>query len=262
MNAGRMRLVLAAMFMCSLAGGCGNYDINEVNAFLLEPRAKVSGVEYEVMPPDVIKIGSMGMPEVNDVTTMIRPDGMINLPLVGELDVAGKTPAEIEGMILQASKPYYEKGDATVQVVGYNSKRFYVFGQVARQGPMAWNGANTLLDALAMAQPTTLAWPERITLIRGDSPQAGGVAATEPSRKYLASGVRPESPDRPRRKMMLNLNAMIKSGDMSNNVLLMPNDVINVPPNPLAAIGLALQQLLFPIRPAMEAAAVPTAVVY
>ena len=62
--------------------------------------------------------------------------------------------------------------------------------------------------------------------------------------------------------MRVNLMAMIKKGDMSKNVYLQPDDVIYVPANPLAAVGLALQQLLLPIRPAAETISVPTSAVY
>ena len=50
---------------------------------------------------------------------------------------------------------------------------------------------------------------------------------------------------------------MVKKGDLSQNVLLKPNDIVYVPPNPLAAIGLAIQQVLFPIRPATETITTP-----
>ena len=62
--------------------------------------------------------------------------------------------------------------------------------------------------------------------------------------------------------MRVNLMAMIKKGDMSKNVYLQPDDVIYVPANPLAAIGLAIQQLLLPIRPAAETISVPTSAAY
>jgi len=256
MNAGKWRFVLAATLACCLVGGC--YNSQEVNAFLLKPRAEVSGVEYRVLPPDIIRLTSLRMPEVDGTQSQIRPDGKINLPLIGELEAAGKTPREIEEMIIQASRAYYEQGDATVNVVAYRSRKFYVFGQVARPGPMPWTGRDTLLDALAASHPTMLAWPERIILVRGDQPQEGGVASTQPAGHYGITGVRPESKDNPRRTMTFNLMAMIESGDMSNNVLLLPNDVIYVQPNPLARVGLALQQLLFPVRPALETVEVST----
>ena len=47
------------------------------------------------------------------------------------------------------------------------------------------------------------------------------------------------------------------SGDMTNNFLLMPNDVIYVQANPLAKMGLGVQTLLLPIRPAAETVRAP-----
>jgi len=49
----------------------------------------------------------------------------------------------------------------------------------------------------------------------------------------------------------------VQTGDLSNNILLKPNDVIYVRPHPLAAIGLAVQSLLFPIRPVAETIVTP-----
>ena len=50
---------------------------------------------------------------------------------------------------------------------------------------------------------------------------------------------------------------MVESGDMSNNILLQPGDVIYVQPSPLAKVGLMIQNLLLPIRPAAEAVSAP-----
>jgi len=172
MNKGTTLLALAAVCL-GAAAGC--YNPKHVNAFLHEPRAAVVGVEYHVMPPDVIMIASRYVKEIDQQTQQIRPDGKINLPLVGEVFVAGKTPAEIEQALTEASKEYYEQVDATVMIQGYNSQKFYVFGQVGQPGPMPWTGRDTLLDALAKAQPTPLAWPERIIVVRGDDPQEAGM---------------------------------------------------------------------------------------
>jgi len=246
---------------CGLLAGmllAGCYDPKQVNAFLLKPRAPVSGTEYRVLPPDVISISSRTVPEINRVSQQVRPDGKVNLPLLGEIVVAGRTPKEIEANVMAAASDYYEEADATVTVVGYNSQRFYVFGQVSGPGPKPWTGRDTLLDALAKAQPTTLAWPQRIAVVRAPGPQEGGREIKTGSLKYRATGRRRKDKDNPPKKMLFNLNAMIKSGDLSNNILLKPNDVIYVQANPLAKVGLAIQNLLFPVRPAVEAAATPT----
>ncbi len=253
---GTTLLALASVCL-SAAAGC--YDAKQVNAFLHEPRTAVVGVEYRVMPPDVIMISSRYIMEIDQLTQQIRPDGKVNLPLVGEVFVAGKTPAEIEHVLTEAAKDYYEQVDATVVVQGYNSQKFYVFGQVSRPGPMPWTGRDTLLDALAKAQPTRLAWPERITVVRGDDPQEGGYATTQPSRKYKRKGIHPERPDSPRNRLTVNLRAMIEKGDMANNILLRPNDIIYVQANPLAKVGLWFQNLLFPVSPAIQTITAPSA---
>ena len=140
--------VLTGATACCVLTGC--YDPNEIKDFLLKPRAPVSGTEYRVLPPDVITITSRQVPEIASVTQRIRPDGKINLPLLGEVYVANMTPREIEETLKKKASKYYEQVDATVTVSAYLSQAFYVFGQVNRQGPQPWTGRDTLLDALAL----------------------------------------------------------------------------------------------------------------
>lgn len=159
----------------------------------------------------------------------------------------------------EAAKEFYEKTDATVQVVGYNSQKYYIFGQVSGAGPVAWTGRDTLLDALARSQPNNLAWNERIMVVRGSRPQQGGYyqEASNPIGKYRLTGVHKAPKDNEPETMMINLIAMIEHGDLANNILLMPNDIIYVQATPLAKIGLTLQRLLFPVNPAIQAAGIP-----
>jgi polysaccharide export outer membrane protein len=241
-----------------LTGGCYTYDATEVSAFLRKPRPMVSGVEYRVLPPDTIQITSRRVPEIASVSQRIRPDGKVNLPLLGEILVAGMTPKEIEKAITDAALTYYEEADATVSVGSYESQKYYIYGQVSGGGPVPWTGHDTLLDALCKSPPTFLAWPERIIVVRGGEPQEGG-PTTQPAQtgKYKRTGVRPEDPNSPRHKMTINLMAMVRDGDLSNNILLMPNDVIYVQPNPFAEVGLKLQAILYPVQPVLEAVRVP-----
>lgn len=255
--------VIALVALGTCVGGC--YNPNEVEAFLQKPHpAPVSALEYRVYPPDALTITSRHVTEIANLTPqVVRPDGRINLPLLGEIFVAGKTPAEIQGEILEKAKAYYNEVDATVTVTAYNSQKFYVFGQVGIAGPVPWTGHDTLLEALAKAQPTYLAWPERIIVVRGDEPQVGGSTtrmSKEERKDFKSSGIRPPKVDAPRHTMTINMMAMIKYGDYSNNVYLRPNDVVYVQPNPFAEIGLALQSILFPVRPVLEAVRVPATV--
>jgi len=250
-----------ALWMFCLLLGClmvtGCYQASELEAFLQTPRRPVSGLEYRIYPPDTISISSIKVAEINRISQQVRPDGKINLPLLGEIYVAGRTANEVEKALVKAARKYYEEADATVVITRYNSHKFYVFGQVGRGGPMLWTGRNTLLDALAQAQPTFLAWRERIILVRGSPPQVGGDDEWKSSATYARTGIHPEKKGQPRKTMLFNMMAMTEEGDFTNNLLLQPNDVIYVQPTPLARIGLTLQKILFPFQPALQAARTP-----
>ena len=286
-------MLLAAMVtMALLTVGCGN---EKLKTFLKQPRSPISGTPYaetyHVLPPDVIGVYSVRVPEINNMRQMVRPDGMINLPLIGEIRAGDLTPKEIQTKIEEACKKYYTEVDATVQVEQFNSQKVYVFGQVARPGPQPWNGANTLLDVLAQSTPTPFAWPERIKVVRGARPTRGGVlkpkdaeqlaklaesaeapgvakpktvaeeTALKPGEKPAPTGEQPkkkdESPaDTDQTKpvvLVVNMHRMVERGDFSKNVLLQPDDVVYVPANPLAWVGVVLQQVLFPYTQSLDA---------
>lgn len=252
-SAGAITLLTAAVIVAA-AGGCSQKanDLDQLNAFLQKHRSPVSGIEYRVLPPDVIAISSRYVREINNIRQQVRPDGKINLPLVGEVFVAGRTPKQIAMSIATLVRDYYNRVDVTVTVVEYKSQKIYVFGQVLRPGPQPWTGADTLLDLLATVQPTLLAWPEKIKVVRAKPPSRGGYMPeiSEDDQGEETSKFKAE-------ELTVNLFAMIKTGDMSRNIMLRPDDVVYVPPNPFAGVGLAIQQLLFPIRPVVDVARAP-----
>jgi len=253
-------MVLAAGVVCLALGGC--YDPQAVNEFLKTSPSPVSADSYQILPPDAIAITSRQVPEINGLTQTVRPDGKINLPLIGEVTVAGKTPREVEMILMEAAREYYEQTDATVTIAAYNSKKYYVFGQVATPGPQPYTGHDTLLDAFAKVQPTYLAWFQRVIIVRGSRPQIGGYAlSVQPSEEDMTHfrrwGEWRETPEHPRETMIVNMWAMVKHGDFSHNILLQPDDVIYVQAHPFAKVGLLLQAILFPVQPVLEAARVP-----
>ena len=65
-----------------------------------------------------------------------------------------------------------------------------------------------------------------------------------------------------RHTMKVNMMHMIEKGDLSQNVLLKPGDVVYVPPNPLAAFGLAMQQVLLWIQPTTSMIQLPASALY
>jgi protein involved in polysaccharide export with SLBB domain len=244
---------LALLFVLLCCGGC--YNHTDVNAFLANPPRPVAIAEYRVYPPDQLLISSDNMHEFKaelgkrGMIIDVKPDGKVNLPLLGEVYVAGKTLKEIEKEILKAASVYYSEATCDLDILQYNSQKYYVFGQVNSPGPKAWSGRDSVIDALSISQPTELAWVERIVIVRAETPRVGGHERKE-SKQYVYTGVNPDRRGYERKRMVVNMMAMIRSGDMSGNVLLHPGDIVYVQPTPLARLGILFRQIGFPLREA------------
>ncbi|MFP4106075.1 MAG: polysaccharide biosynthesis/export family protein, partial [Phycisphaerae bacterium] len=240
------RMVTALLLAVLSLMGC--YREDSVEAFLDGSEGPISPLQYQVYPPDAIEITSLTVPEVNGVTQVVSPDGKLNLPLVGSIYVAGKTVSEIEESISRQAERFYEDAAVRVNVVGYNSQRFYVIGQVRMAGPVPWTGRDSLLEVLARAQPTLEAWPERIRVIRPVGRQVGGYVPRTNSKLYMATGVEDADTEVKPKVMTVNYLAMVRHGDLSKNILLQPNDIIYVEANPFAKAAMATDQFFSPVR--------------
>lgn len=249
-------IALEGLCIALATGGCGepaSSNIPQLANFLRQARPPVTGAEYRVLPPDVLMVRSTHIPEINNMSEIVRPDGKINLPLVGEIYVAQKTPKEIEQAIQEAAKTYYKKVDATVQVTGYNSQKIYVYGQVFKPGPIAWTGTDTVLDVLSKTQPTPQAEPKKVRILRQHRPTRGGYLPTTRQATTCQTKAGADV-------ITIDLMAMVEHGDLSRNILLEPDDMVYVPPSIIGYIGLEMQKMFFPVQPILEATRVPVSV--
>ncbi len=228
------RWMLAAFAFLALTALAGCQTHHDFGAFVREPRPLASAVPYRLQPPDVVQVSSKRVREINGHVEMIRPDGYITLPLLGPTYVAGRTPEEVSAELQAIAREFYEDADVSVRVAEYRSKKIYVFGEVTVAGAYTYNGANTVLGTLAQAQPTRLSDPSRVQVLR---PNADGKLV---------------------RRMTIDLNAMIQEGDTTLDAVLEEGDIIYVPANGLAAVGLTLQQLLLPLQPAAATVRAPS----
>jgi polysaccharide export outer membrane protein len=193
----------------------------------------VSARNYILHPPDEIEIHCSKVPEINMQRQQIRPDGMVSFEGVGEIDVAGKTPAQVANILRAKILELYQiEGDnpIDVRVVAFRSKRYYVFGQVSNPGAQVYSGRDTVLGAIALAgSPTVLAWVDRIQVIR---PSA-------------IKGVKPKI-------FEFNFDKAAAHGDATKDVLLQPGDIIYVPPTVLAAAAMVIEEFVRPIARAFS----------
>jgi polysaccharide export outer membrane protein len=112
--------------------------------------AKPHDATYLIGSSDVLAITVWKEPEISK-SVPVRPDGKISLPLVGELQAAGRTPLQLEQEIADKLKTYITNPDVNVIVQQINSEKFNVLGRVSRPGSYPLTSSTTVLDALATA---------------------------------------------------------------------------------------------------------------
>src|SRR5438445_6688333 len=131
-----LRLIIVACVLSS-ASGCAQTRQSDPAATAVFRNAttlEVSATEYRVAPPDKLRLHAPGIKELDQFTTAVRPDGKIELGLIGEISVAGKTPNEIAQSVTTAAARYYNDAQIRVEVAEYNSKFYEVFGTAVRDG--------------------------------------------------------------------------------------------------------------------------------
>ncbi len=246
----RIAFLSAALGMCALPAGCAT-DQSALMRFLASSKNCMHGTtEYRIMPPDVLVITATPTEEYNNRLVRVGPDGKAFLPLVGVFKLANKSTSQIAAELTENLHDYYEDVQVTVTVAEYASQKYYVLGEVSHPGVFPFTGNDNFISAVAAASPTRLAWPERIYVVRGLNPLPGEQPVRMDAKGKLNTGAKLQ-------RIRVNLMEMAKDGELSGNVTLAENDVIYVPANPFAKVGLAIQDLLLPASPAVSAAGFP-----
>ncbi|HEY3975215.1 MAG TPA: polysaccharide biosynthesis/export family protein [Candidatus Sulfotelmatobacter sp.] len=113
--------------------------------------AATTGKEhYLIGNEDVLAINVWKEPDVSRLVP-VRSDGKISLPLLGEVQAAGKSPKELESDIAKGLRDYISEPEVTVIVQESKSRRFSILGQVQRPGSYLLSGEMRVLDAIAIA---------------------------------------------------------------------------------------------------------------
>jgi polysaccharide export outer membrane protein len=135
-----------------------------------DPSIGVAGVNplsYMIGGEDVIHITTWRQPDFT-FTTVVRPDGKINVPLAGEMQAGGKTPSALEKEIAKALGDYIQNPEVTVMVLDVRSKKYFIIGEVLRPGQVALVGRTTVMEALSGSGFAPFANKKRIRILRGD----------------------------------------------------------------------------------------------
>ena len=154
-------LFMVVVFAGSFASAFAQRAVN--------PIARAYGeTEFRLGPDDVVEVFVYKEPELS-VTVVVRPDGKISLPLIGELYVNGKTAVEMQKEITQKLTQYISEPSVNFIVKEVNSAKVSVLGEVKTPGMYKIKDRATVFDAVALAGGfTEYAKRDKVTLIRID----------------------------------------------------------------------------------------------
>ncbi|HZV01855.1 MAG TPA: SLBB domain-containing protein [Planctomycetota bacterium] len=162
---------------------------------------------------DVLSITVRDEPELSLQKARVRPDGMLRLPWMGEIKVAGKTRRELQTTLEETlTKGYVKSADVTVELHADECRRVYVLGRVARPGTL------------------TLPIEERITLVQlvalaGGFTTAHGDLEADPTAIRLIRTINGQ-----RKEFRVSFETIVEREQLDQDVFIEPGDEIYVPP--------------------------------
>lgn len=164
--------------------------------------------DYIMTPGDQLQIYVLGHPDISstrantDSAYTIRPDGKLNFPLVGEIDINGLTVYEFTQLLTKELSEYIINPNITVNVAKLGTTRVFVMGEVSKQGMYELTKSHRVMDALGAAGGfTQKAAKKDIYLVRNTGREGENV-------------------------QKLNILDYMKKGDMSQNLVLQEGDCL------------------------------------
>ena len=131
--------------------------------------------EYLIGPEDLLDIG-VWKNEALSRQVPVRPDGMISLPLLNDVEAAGLTPMQLREILIRRLSEYMPTPEVSVIVQEVRSPKVSVLGEVAHPGRFDLKGRTTVLDLLALAGGLTeFASRSRIVILRSEKTRASRI---------------------------------------------------------------------------------------
>jgi polysaccharide export outer membrane protein len=193
----RRVLLLMCIFVLLTSGPARGQEEAAASA---ETKSVPQGSAYVIGKEDVLQVDVYGEAELSGANLPVRPDGMISLPLIGDVRAAGRTPEELSQVLILRYADHVRSPVVTVMVTQINSFKVYLMGRVGKAGEIILGRETRLLQVLALAGGfADFANTKRILIIREDD--SGGQQRIEVNYEKIISG---ES---------MEMNLKLKPGD-------------------------------------------------
>ena len=145
----RSTLVLLLILLITQVLGCAPARPNAAKAYA-EPESPSTSAFYQVGPEDVLDI-TVWKEDGLKKEVLVRPDGGISFPLIGEVQAVGKTTGELQQEITQRLSKYIPRPSVNVALLKTASYKVYVMGRVNKPGEFTLGRRIDVLQALSMA---------------------------------------------------------------------------------------------------------------
>lgn len=217
-----MKAVITAILVLALAGaaGCGpkgSWEKNPPGQFPMgAPIELPVEREYRLAVGDEILL-AVSFHEEFSTQAVVRPDGKITFPLVGEIMAAGFTPSELDSVVTRKFEEVVVQPDLSIIVVRYSDRLVYVLGEVQVPGAYELTRGMTVIQAITFARgPTTIGKMTDVVLIRRETP-------------YEATGVK------------LDMEHFLEDGNYEEDAYLQAYDIVYVPRTKIGTMSVFME---------------------
>lgn len=164
----------------------------------------VSLDSYKIGNGDILEILTWKEPDFSREEVLVRIDGKISFPLLGDVQASGRTPLQVKKDIESGLKDFVDNPIVTVTVKNPESQKFYILGEVAKTGEYKLFKELTVLQAFALAGGfTEWASKNEIILVRNE--------------------------DGKEKIFRVNYKDIVKGKDFRQNIQIKADDIIIVP---------------------------------
>ena len=181
------------------------------------PAVDVLSDNYALGPGDQILIRAIDVEEIDNKPTTVDRRGFIDLPVVGKLQAAGRTPDQIEADLTQRLSKFLVHPDVSVTVMEVHSQGVSVLGAVTTPGVHQLPGEKTLFEVLSLAGGLRSDAGNTVMITRrmeqGPIPLPN--AKPDSTGEYFVASV--------------DSRSITSAVNPAENIIIKPNDVISVP---------------------------------
>ncbi len=197
-----MSKAVLAVLALAVVAACAQYP----EAPAAPPGEPAATPDYLIGPGDQVEIFVWRNPELS-LTLPVRPDGRISVPLIEDLSAAGKTPTALARDIESVLKQYVQDPIVTVIVTGFIgpfNQQVRVVGEATEPQALSYRERMTVLDVMiSVGGLTEFAAGNRAVVVR----QVDGAEQA----------------------FRVRLDDLLRAGDVSANVAMLPGDVLIIP---------------------------------